>query len=393
MTRFPDGLRRGAAACCLLSATLFGTVSLGTKSLRAQESPGEEPITAEQRDRLFDDLALRAAEFEARNILKQVVRLAGPSVVHIEAEKEETGRTTFYGRSRMVEEAGSGVIVQYRNGTYVLTNRHVIKDAKLSDITVHLQDGRQLTPTTARFDEETDIAVLGVSDADLVPARVGDSSATEIGDFVVAMGSPFGLSQSVTMGIVSAKGRWNLELGDGVKYQDFLQTDAAINPGNSGGPLVNLRGEVVGINTAIASNSGGNEGVGFSIPINVVMNVARQLIDEGKVNRAFLGVNLDQDFGPAEATRLGLGTSLGARVKSVLPGSPAESAALLPGDVILRYDGVRVQDDEHLINIVKLTEIGRTVPILLIRDRKSLVLSVELTDKPKVQTTSQTTRP
>jgi len=388
MTRFGAGLRRGIAACCLLSVSLCGATSAV-----AQEPAPDEPLSVEQRDRLFDDLALRAAEFEARNILKQVVRLAGPSVVHIEAEKEETGRATFYGRSRMIEEAGSGVIVQYRSGMYVLTNRHVIKDAKLSNITVHLHDGRQLTPVTARFDEETDIAVLGISDADLVPARVGNSASMEIGDFVVAMGSPFGLSQSVTMGIISAKGRWNLELGDGVKYQDFLQTDAAINPGNSGGPLVNLRGEVVGINTAIASNSGGNEGVGFSIPINVVMNVARQLIDEGKVNRAFLGVNLDQDFGPAEATRMGLGTSLGARVRSVLPGSPAEAAELRPGDVILRYDGVRVQDDEHLINIVKLTEIGRTVPILLIRDRKSLVLSVELTDKPKVQTTSQTTRP
>lgn len=388
MTRFSAGLRHGASVCCLLSVALCGATAAV-----AQEPSPDEPLSVEQRDRLFDDLALRAAEFEARNILKQVVRLAGPSVVHIEAEKEETGRATFYGRSRMIEEAGSGVIVQYRAGMYVLTNRHVIKDAKLSDITVHLADGRQLTPVTVRFDEETDIAVLGISDADLVAARVGNSASMEIGDFVVAMGSPFGLSQSVTMGIVSAKGRWNLELGDGVKYQDFLQTDAAINPGNSGGPLVNLRGEVVGINTAIASNSGGNEGVGFSIPINVVMNVARQLIDEGKVNRAFLGVNLDQDFGPAEATRIGLGTSLGARVRSVLPGSPAEAAELRPGDVILRYDGVRVQDDEHLINIVKLTEIGRTVPILLIRDRKSMVLSVELTDKPKVQTTSQTTRP
>jgi serine protease Do len=170
-----------------------------------------------------------------------------------------------------------------------------------------------------------------------------------------------------------------------------LQTDAAINPGNSGGPLINLRGEVVGINTAIASNSGGNEGVGFSIPINVVVNVARQLIEGGSVVRAFLGVNLDQDFGPQEALRMGLGTALGARVKSVLAGSPAESADLRPGDVIVRYDGVRIEDDEHLINIVKLTEIGRKVPVMLIRDRERMVVNVEVSDKPKVQTTSQVT--
>lgn len=375
----------------VVAAGLLGlAICLAASAASAQDAGFDDPLSVEQRDRLYDDLALRAAEFEARNILKQVVKLSKPTVVHIEAEKEESGRATFYGRSRMIEEAGSGVIIQYGQSYYVLTNRHVIKDANLSDITVHLSDGRQLTPQLARFDEETDIAVLGISDANLVAARIGNSGQTEIGDFVVAMGSPFGLSQSVTMGIVSAKGRWNLELGDGVKYQDFLQTDAAINPGNSGGPLINLRGEVVGINTAIASNSGGNEGVGFSIPINVVVNVARQLIEGGSVVRAFLGVNLDQDFDPEEASRMGLGSALGARVKSVLAGSPAEVAELRPGDVIIRYDGVRVEDDEHLINIVKLTEIGRKVPITLIRDRERMVVSVEVTDKPKVQTTSQT---
>ncbi len=375
---------RGIALWALAAVICFAT------SPAIAQDGFDEALTPEQRERAYDDLALRAAEFEARNILKQVVKLAKPTVVHIEAEKQEEGRATFYGRSRMIEEAGSGVIIQYGQGFYVLTNRHVVKDAKLANITVHLFDGRQLTPQLLRFDEETDIAVLGISDSNLVAARIGNSGQTEIGDFVVAMGSPFGLSQSVTMGIVSAKGRWNLELGDGVKYQDFLQTDAAINPGNSGGPLINLRGEVVGINTAIASNSGGNEGVGFSIPVNVVVNVARQLIEGGSVVRAFLGVNLDQDFGPEAAMQMGLGSALGARVKSVLAGSPAEGADLRPGDVIVRYDGVRVEDDEHLINIVKLTEIGRKVPVMLIRDRERVVVSVEVTDKPKVQTTSQT---
>src|SRR6185503_4020578 len=148
---------------------------------------------------------------------------------------------------------------------------------------------------------------MSVAAPGLVPARLGDSGKLEIGDFVLAVGSPFGLSHSVTYGIISAMGRRDLELGDdGVPYQDFLQTDAAINPGNSGGPLLNLRGEVIGINTAIASNSGGNEGIGFTIPINMTMYVARQLIDRGSVAHAYLGVRLDMNFGPEAAAKLGL---------------------------------------------------------------------------------------
>ena len=145
---------------------------------------------------------------------------------------------------------------------------------------------------------------MAVEAADLIPASLGDSDRMEIGDFVLAVGSPFGLSHSVTFGIISARGRHDLELGDAtIRFQDFLQTDAAINPGNSGGPLCNLRGQVIGINTAIASNSGGNEGIGFSIPVNLFMGVARQLIDNGKVTRAFLGVTLDAKFGARDGRR------------------------------------------------------------------------------------------
>ncbi len=163
---------------------------------------------------------------------------------------------------------------------------------------------------------------------------------------MLAVGSPFGLSHSVTFGIISAKGRRDLHLGDAeLRFQDFLQTDAAINPGNSGGPLCNLRGEIIGINTAIASNSGGNEGIGFSIPINMFMAVARQLIETGKVARAFLGVSLDAKFGPAMAAEIGLPGPMGAGVTAVTPGSPAEAARLQPGDVILEIDGTRVEDD------------------------------------------------
>ena len=168
----------------------------------------------------------------------------------------------------------------------------------------------------------------------------------EIGDFVLAVGSPFGLRNSVTFGIISAKGRRDLQFGNAtVRYQDFLQTDAAINPGNSGGPLCNLRGEVIGINSAIASKSGISERIGFAIPMNMFINVARQLIDTGKVTRAFLGVSLESRYGPAMAAELGLPNPMGTRVLSVIKGTPAEAAGLQAGDVILQIDGERVEDD------------------------------------------------
>jgi serine protease Do len=196
------------------------------------------------------------------------------------------------------------------------------------------------------------------------------------------MGSPFGLSHSVTFGIVSAKGRRDLELGDDVRFQDFLQTDAAINPGNSGGPLVNLRAEVIGMNTAIASSSGGSEGIGFAIPINMVMVIVKQLIERGTVERAYMGVALDSKFGPAVAIAVGLSRPRGARVTRITPGSPAEHAKLQPGDIILRYNGVRIDNDSHLISLVSLTEVGKKVVLQIFRDRHLQELPVTLAKSP-----------
>ena len=190
---------------------------------------------------------------------------------------------------------------------FVLTNRHLIRSADLSEITLSLADGRELRPRDKWMDAGTDIGVMAVAGKGLVAATFGDSDKLEIGDYVLAMGSPFGLNHSVSFGIVSAKGRHDLDLSaEGVHYQDFLQIDASINPGSSGGPLVNLRGEVVGINTAIASTTGHNEGIGFSIPINMAKLIAQQLIKYGEVRRGFLGVRLDSEFGAADARRIGL---------------------------------------------------------------------------------------
>ncbi|MGC4005860.1 MAG: trypsin-like peptidase domain-containing protein [Pirellulales bacterium] len=281
----------------LTFALLAGTLCASTAGLRAQSAD------ADDRDRQFETLA-RDADALARtmSVIKRCSTLVKPSVVHIEADK-----TDSLGRVRRgAEEAGSGMIFEHNRKTYVLTNRHVVRESAAANIRIKTQDGRIINPKKVWADPSTDIAVLEVVEEKLLPARIGDSDGVEIGDFVMAVGSPFGLSQSVTLGIVSAKGRRDLELNEEVDIQDFLQTDAAINPGNSGGPLINLRGEIIGINTAIASSSGGGEGIGFAIPSNIVIHVARQLIDRGAVVRGYLGVTLDHKFTSNLAERLGL---------------------------------------------------------------------------------------
>jgi serine protease Do len=341
--------------------------ALAMRPASAQTWPDESP-TPEARERMFQELAAQVAEFDEQNILKKCVRLVTPSVVHIDAEKRD-------GRRRSVEEAGSGVVIELVGKLYVLTNRHVVTDAEQERIKIKLADGRVINPSRTWEYADTDVAVMQISAENLVPARIGNSDRLEIGDFVLAVGSPFGLSHSVTYGIISAKGRRDLELGGGnVRYQDFMQTDAAINPGNSGGPLFNLRGEVVGINTAIASSSGGNEGIGFTIPINVAMHVAGQLIETGEVGKAFLGVQLDGSFGPEAAARLGLPRPLGARVSGVTPNSPAEAAKFEVGDVVLRFDGKNIDDDQHLVDCVSMTPAGKEVDVLIFRQGRPMTL-------------------
>ncbi|MFZ5831688.1 MAG: S1C family serine protease [Planctomycetota bacterium] len=337
------------------------------------------PISAEKRAELRAQLERHAQVLEAQSaILKTVAKLIGPSVVHIEADVSSRSR-----RGREIEEAGSGVIVDFRGRRYVLTNRHVIRDADPGGIKINLADGRRLYPDRVWQDAESDVAVLSVDAPDLIPAPLADSDHLEIGDFVLAVGSPFGLSHSVTYGIISAKGRRDLRLGEAeLRFQDFLQTDAAINPGNSGGPLVNLRGEVVGINTAIASSSGGNEGIGFSIPINMFIFVARQLVETGQVTRAYLGVSLNSRFGPAMAAELGLPSAMGAHVSMVTANSPAAAAGVRVGDVVLEYNHVRVEDDAHLVNLVSYSQVGSTLPLVVFRDGKMLTLEVRVGTRP-----------
>ncbi|MGD9633439.1 MAG: S1C family serine protease [Pirellulales bacterium] len=380
---------RRIVSIAVLAATVFAIGSsplpaaaqvVGAATLNASTA------TTSDRNREYEALARDVAALDREfGLIKRVVKLVTPAVVHIEASV----LPRFRG-SMDVEEAGSGVIVEMAGGQYVLTNRHVIRHSSKDEINVHLADGRVLHPERIWEDKETDVAVLGINAPDLVAVRIGDSDALEIGDFVLAVGSPFGLSQSVTRGIVSAKGRHNLDLGNGeLRWQNFIQTDAAINPGNSGGPLVNLRGEVVGLNTAIASASGGNEGIGFSIPINIVERTARQLIESNRVARGFLGVKLDGRFDDKQARALGLERQTGTRVTQVEPQSPAERAALQINDVILEYDGVRVERDSHLIGMVKLTKVGERVPIVVLREGHRLNMFVEIGDMDEVPAVDQ----
>jgi serine protease Do len=339
---------------------------------------------AAARDKLFAELAADVEELERRgNVLKRVVKLVTPSIVHIEALRDADKVRAPRGSES--EEAGSGVIIESHGKTFVLTNRHVIRYSTLAGINVKLADGRVLHPKQVWTDPLTDVAIMSITTEGLVPAHVGDSSKLEIGDFVLAVGSPFGLSHSVTYGIISAKGRRDLHLGDdGVQYQDFLQTDAAINPGNSGGPLLNLRGELVGINTAIASTSGANEGIGFAIPINMVMVVANQLVEHGAVVRAYLGVRLDSSFGPESAAKIGLPTPQGARVSAITRNSPAEQARILIGDVILEFDGTRIEDDVHLINLVSLTPVNKEVEVRLFREGRPISLRLRVANRAQM---------
>jgi len=365
-------------AAVLLLISLF--VPLGSQ-IAAAEAPSGSAVSPEARERLYGEIAAEVAELERKgNLLKKVVQLVKPTVVHIEAKK---ATTDSHGLSRRpAEEAGSGVVIERNEKFYVLTNRHVIRDSALPQIKVRLADGRTLYPKKVLTDQATDVAIMEVAATGLVGARLGDSDNLEIGDFVLAVGSPFGLSHSVTYGIISAKGRRDLKLGTGeVKYQDFLQTDAAINPGNSGGPLLNLRGEIVGINTAIASSSGGSEGIGFAIPVNMFMRVATQLADRGNVVRAYLGVQLDRRFGAAKAVELGLPYPSGALVSGITAKSPAESAELQVGDVIYRLDDVRVEDDDHLVNLVSLKPVGKEIEIVVYRSGKPIVLKVRVGDR------------
>jgi serine protease Do len=265
---------------------------------------------------------------------------------------------------------GSGVVVS--EDGYILTNNHVVTDAE--EIVVTFSEKEKYEAEIIGRDPKTDLALIKIKvDKPIAAARLGDSDKLRIGDWVVAIGNPFGLGSTVTAGIVSAKGR---VIGAG-PYDNFIQTDASINPGNSGGPLFNLDGEVIGINTAIVTQSGGNVGIGFAIPINMAKSVMSQLKEKGRVTRGWLGVAI-QSVTPEIKEKFALKTTEGALVGEVTKGSPAEMGGLKRGDVIISFDGKKVKEMNNLPSIVADTAVGKTVEIIVIRKGKEKRLTVKV---------------
>ena len=323
----------------------------------------------------FAQLPAKVGDQEMPSLAPLVSRTS-PAVVNIATQGTVTASRNpmmddpffrrFFGvpreRERQVRSAGSGVIVDAKKG-YVLTNHHVIENA--DQIEVVLDDDRSLQATVVGSDPGTDIAVLLLEEYDnLVDMPLGDSEELQVGDFVVAIGNPFGLQHTVTSGIVSALGRHGISR-DG--YEDFIQTDASINPGNSGGALINLKGELIGINSAIFSSSGGNIGIGFAIPVNIAKAIMDQILEFGEVRRGLLGVSIS-DFNAETAKAIGVEATQGALVQEIVPGSAAEKAGVEVGDVIVSVNGVTITDAADLRTTIGLKRSGETVKLILIRD-------------------------
>ncbi|UCE03283.1 MAG: Do family serine endopeptidase [Candidatus Latescibacterota bacterium] len=302
-----------------------------------------------------------------------------PAVVTVFSEKSFEGEENFFHRflrprddAPRIQGHGSGFIIDSEG--IVVTNNHVVDGAE--ELTVRLKDGREFTAEIVGRDPGTDVAVLRIDASGLPTLRLGNSDGIRVGDWVVAIGSPFRsvLEHTVTVGIISAKGRGNVGLAD---YEEFLQTDAAINPGNSGGPLVNLEGKVVGINTAIATRNGGNQGVSFAIPITFASSIIDRLLRDGKVTRAWLGVTI-RDVTPELARDLGLARPEGVEIFQVHDGGPADRAGLREGDVVMAMDGAATERVAGFRNRVSLSRPGQTVELDILRDGRNRTVEAEL---------------
>jgi serine protease Do len=308
--------------------------------------------------------------FSYRDVVQKVL----PAVVYIEA----SGRGGLARGRFLPEQAGSGAIIDPSG--VIVTNNHVVSG--VDQVEVHLKDGRKFTSRSILTDPKSDLAIVRIKSASPLPyIELGDSDAIEIGDRVLAVGAPFGLAGSVTHGIISAKGR-DLNLSPYSLYQDYLQTDAAINPGNSGGPLVNMDGQIIGINTAIKSQSGGFQGIGLAIPSNLVRTVVSQLAREGVVRRGYLGIQM-QDVDEQIAEKLNLGGTRGVVVVQVYPNTPAAKAGLKEMDIITEVNGRKIAEGKELQRAVFNSEIGKPVELTILREGKLERIKVIVEEQPE----------
>jgi len=378
------GIITGIAA---IVAFLFGLIisagipALSNKTEASQGAVGLNPIVTEQGESPFT----------------RVAEMVSPAVVNISAEKSvKTGIEDFEwdlrgpfedffrdffknfprGESKTTT-LGSGFIIS--EDGYVVTNYHVIKNA--TNIIIRLTNKKEYKGKDVKIiggDSRTDVALLKIETKDKFPyLKFGDSDKIKVGDWVMAVGNPFNLEGTVTVGVISAKGRSHIPLSEGPDLQNFLQTDAAINPGNSGGPLLNLQGEVIGINTAITSTSGGNIGIGFAIPINLAKSVIEELKTKGKITRGYLGVYLE-DLTEDMKNALNLPSLEGVLINEVIANSPADNAGIKEGDVIIEYDGNKVTDVQSFRIMVASTAPGKTVKLKLIRNSREMELKVKI---------------
>jgi len=383
----------------VLLGVLVGAITFANLDFSIGDSKGNSLLTsapryAEASPGLQHQPVTTLREFNEAFV--QIAESATPSVVTIFTEKTVSRRMispfdlfdtpfdNFFGmprqngnsRQEVLKGIGSGVIVTADG--YILTNNHVVEGADA--ITIRTWDNRRVEAKVVGTDPKTDLAVIKAEAKNLKPIAIGDSDALRVGEWVIAIGSPLGenLARTVTQGIVSAKGRANVGLAD---YEDFIQTDAAINPGNSGGPLVNIQGELVGINTAIASRTGGFEGIGFAVPSNMARKVMDALISKGKVTRGWLGVTI-QDVDENIARGLGLDTPEGVLVGTVVEKGPAEKAGVKTGDVIRKINGRTVENTIELRNRIASTPPGSDVQLDLWRDGRNVEVKVRLSELP-----------
>ena len=364
-------------------ALVIGALGLGSPAVLAQQ--------AAMLPAAIDGTPLPSLAPMVKQVAPAVVSIGVKGVVRESGQRNPLFDDPFFRRffdpdgnqqrEREFESAGSGVIVDAKLG-HIITNAHVVENAR--EITVVLQDGRELKATVVGSDTRSDIAVLKVPSERLTQVTLGDSARLEVGDFVVAIGNPFGLQHTVTSGIVSALGRTGVSPEQGT-YEDFIQTDASINPGNSGGALVNLRGELVGINSAILSRTGGNIGIGFAIPTSLARGIVDQLVKFGGVRRGVLGVTTAA-ISPAIAQALGLATANGALVQQVVTASAAEKAGIRAGDVITALNGKALKTHTELRNAIGLMRVGDKVDIDLLRDGKAMRVSASIGESTTAST-------
>jgi len=369
----------------LLLGIILGAAGLGIAHGRAN-SEKNPPATLRMAD---------STEGPSNSSFAPVLKKVLPSVVNISTSKLVKGAPQmdarmdpffrqFFGeegsplnvpKDRREKSLGSGVIVSPEG--YILTNNHVVDGA--TEVRVTLSDKREFEARIVGTDPKTDIAVLKIEGSNLKPITLGDSSKVEVGDTALAIGNPFGVGQTATRGIISAKGRGNLGIED---YEDFLQTDAPINPGNSGGALINDRGELVGINTAIiAGGSGGSQGIGFAVPVNLAHDVMGQILNNGKVVRAYMGI-LPQNMTPEMAKAFGEKEARGVVVGDVTPKSPAQEGGIQRGDIILDVNGKPVSDSNQLRMVISMMQPGSNVKLTVLRDGSEKQVSLKLAEMP-----------